>query len=368
MMVAFALTFSQSSYALPQMENENGFNLNKEEGSWFASMLIIGCIFGTTLGGFKCEMIGRRRSILIDCISYIIITIILSLAMDFVVLLVFRFLLGFVSSSAMVGLLMYSGEITQPQVQQITGPFSGLFFAFGISLGLVLGALFSWRWAFALGNFIPLVSFGIVFISPESPVWLMTKNREEEARQALVKLRGEHNTDIIADDILRMKANIQKDGDVQELERKSITGTMALILDPTFLKPFFVILLFFFCLDWGGAVPIQFYAVSILEHANVPIDPYWIASILAFVRVTFGIVNIALAKQLKRRILYFMSVASMIAATLMLAVFSYCDLDDVLTEKYPETKWIPVLAIFVMQAATGLAIGVLPYTLLVSYF
>ena len=74
MMVAFGLTFSQSGYALLQLEDPNGFGLSKEEGSWFASVLIMGCMFGSTLGGLKSELIGRRKSILVDCISYIIIT------------------------------------------------------------------------------------------------------------------------------------------------------------------------------------------------------------------------------------------------------------------------------------------------------
>ena len=99
MMVAFGLTFSQSGYALPQLEDPDGFNLSKEEGSWFASVLIMGCMFGSTLGGMKSEIIGRRKSILVDCISYIIITFILSLASDFYALLVSRFLNLFYSIS-----------------------------------------------------------------------------------------------------------------------------------------------------------------------------------------------------------------------------------------------------------------------------
>ena len=367
MMVAFGLTFSQSGYALLQLEDPNGFGLSKEEGSWFASVLIMGCMFGSTLGGLKSELIGRRKSILVDCISYIIITFILSLASDFYALLVSRFLLGFVSSSAMVSLLMYSGEVTQPQVRQITGPFSGIFFAFGCSLGLAFGALVSWRWAFALGNIIPLMSFIIVSVSPESPVWLLTKNRDKEARQALEKLRGKVNIDIIDDDISRIKINIQEEE--EEVEDKSklhhIKDLMNCIIDPTFFKPFLLILLLLSNLDWGGIVPAQFYVVPILKDAQVPIDAYWIASILAFVRVIFGIASIILAKQLKRRSTYFISVAFMIAATFMLMAYSYLDLNGALTAEYPTTKWIPVVAIFIMQAACGFGTGTLPYTLLV---
>ena len=124
MMVALGLTFAQSGYALPQLED--AFSISKEQGSWFASIVMIGCIIGCTFGGIKCKYFGRRTSILIDSICYMIVNSMLSLAFDFGTLLVARFLLGFISSSAVVSLLMYCGEITQPQVREITGPFSGI--------------------------------------------------------------------------------------------------------------------------------------------------------------------------------------------------------------------------------------------------
>ena len=55
----------------------------------------------------------------------------------------------------------------------------------------------------------------------------------------------------------------------------------------------------------------------------------------------------------------------MIAATFMLMAYSYLDLNGALTAEYPTTKWIPVVAIFIMQAACGFGTGTLPYTLLV---
>ena len=371
MMVAFGITFAQSGFALPQLEDpEIGFAISKEEGSWFASILIIGCMFGSTLGGCKSEILGRKRSILIDCISYMIITFVLSLASNFYVLLAARLLLGFVSSSAMVSLLMYSGEITQPQVRQITGPFSGIFFAFGCSLGLAFGAMVSWRWAFALGNIVPLFSAIIMIFSPESPVWLLTQKEESAARKSLEKLRGKINTDIIDADISRIKINIEVDDEENHIEKprlryyNKLKKTMNIIIDPSFFKPFLVILLLLSNLDWGGIVPAQFYVVPILKNAKVPLDAYWIAPILAFTRVIFGTASIFIAKKLKQRPIYFISVSFMGLATLMLSIYSYFNLDGALTLNYPVAKWIPVLSVFLMQAACGFGTGTIPYTLL----
>ena len=78
----------------------------------------------------------------------------------------------------------------------------------------------------------------------------------------------------------------------------------------------------------------------------------------------FGTASIFIAKKLKQRPIYFISVSFMGMATLMLSAYSYFNLDGALTLNYPATKWIPVVAVFLMQAACGFGTGTIPYTLL----
>ena len=157
MMAAHGLASTQSGFALPQLENPSEeFNLTKEEGSWFASIFIIGFIFGSVAGSLESKMLGRKKTIWINSISYIIVNFVLASCSNLTILLLTRFLLGMVSTSATIALLMYCGEITQAKVRQITGSFSGFFFAFGCVIGLTLGAILPWRWAFAVGNIVPI--------------------------------------------------------------------------------------------------------------------------------------------------------------------------------------------------------------------
>ena len=60
----------------------------------------------------------------------------------------------------------------------------------GILYIYILGAVVCWQWL-ALASLIPVVIFGAsMFFCPESPAYLVTKEKEEEARKALVTLRG----------------------------------------------------------------------------------------------------------------------------------------------------------------------------------
>ena len=265
--------------------------------------------------------------------------------------------------AAVVSLLMYSGEITQPQVRQITGPFSGVLFAFGTSLGLIFGALLPWRWAFALGNILPLCSFAIMVFAPESPVWYLTDNEESLARKALEKLRGKINVDIIDAEISRIKTNIAADniGEVDKSIFQSIHDSIKLVLKPSFYKPFLVIYLLYCNLDWGGIVPASFYIVPMLKDTQSPLDAYWIAPILGTTRMIFATLSVFTAMKLKRRPTYFISASFMAFGTLLLSGYTYFEESFL---EYPVMKWIPVFAIFILQSACGYGTGTIPFTYL----
>lgn len=79
---------------------------------------------------------------------------------------------------------------------------------------------FVWRFPIAF-QIIPLLFlFGIVFIFPESPRWLVKVGREEEARYILGRLRGE-----TGEDMGKAEAEFQDIRNIAELERKTATRT-----------------------------------------------------------------------------------------------------------------------------------------------
>ena len=126
-----------------------------------------------------------------------------------------------------------------------------------------LGASLPWRYAIGSGLIIPISSFIILFFCPETPPWLISKGRLEEAKLSLEKLRGANHTQIIDAEIFRISTNLKimkKEG-----QDESAMRYLNLLTDSKFLKPF-GILLFVFCigLKWTGLVAIAFYIVPFL--------------------------------------------------------------------------------------------------------
>jgi len=76
----------------------------------------------------------------------------------------------------------------------------------GFSTGLTLSALpddKEWRVMFALGTILPVaVIFLVVFVMPESPRWLVAKDRDAEAIQVLTKIYPDgFDVQLVAEDI-----------------------------------------------------------------------------------------------------------------------------------------------------------------------
>ena len=125
-----------------------------------------------------------------------------------------------------------------------------------------LGASLPWRYAIGSGLIIPISSFIILFFCPESPPWLISKGRLEQAKLSLEKLRGANHTQIIDAEMFRISTKLQI---LRKGENEPSMRYLDLLMDSKFLKPF-GILLFVFCigLKWTGLVAIAFYIVPFL--------------------------------------------------------------------------------------------------------
>ena len=140
-------------------------------------------------------------------------------------------------------------------------------------LNYYLGAAFSWRYALGVCAICPVLTFIFLFFCPESPVWLLTKEKNLEAKLVLERLRGWENQDIVIAEYNRISTNLKIIAKETELNKGEtskwytpITRCLSLAVDPTFIKPFsFLCVIFCLALEWGGFPALAFYMVPLLE-------------------------------------------------------------------------------------------------------
>lgn len=164
------------------------------------SAMLMGAVLGSLIGGFLIDWYGRRLTIIMNSVVFLVGALILGLTPNFPVLVVGRLLVGFAVSVSATGECIYISEIAPAKRRGLLVSLNEL----GITLGLLLAYLCNflfidmengWRWMFSLSA-IPAVVQGIgMFFLPPSPRYLMLKKKEEKAEQVLQKLRGVNRVD-----------------------------------------------------------------------------------------------------------------------------------------------------------------------------
>ena len=104
--------------------------------------MIVGRLTGSICGGWQSEKFGRKKSLIVDSIVFIIGIILSAFAPNFYVLLIARILLGHSIGSAVVASPIYTSEISQPEVRRITGSFPMTCNMTGYALSMLLGLTF----------------------------------------------------------------------------------------------------------------------------------------------------------------------------------------------------------------------------------
>jgi len=171
---------------------------------------IVGTIFGAMLAGFPGDRLGRRDSLRIMAILYLVSALGCALAWDWPSLVTFRFIGGLgIGGSSVLG-PMYIAEIAPAKWR---GRLVGLFqfnVVFGIlvayfsnyAIGLAHFGAAEWRWQLGVAA-IPSAFFLLMLLTiPRSPRWLVKKARVQEARRVLESM-GEENVEQELQDIVR---------------------------------------------------------------------------------------------------------------------------------------------------------------------
>lgn len=115
----------------------------------------------------------------------------------------------------------------------------------------------------------------MLLFCPETPVWYVSKGREDEAKLSLSKLRGEQNSDIVQAEFNRISLNckiMEKEREIHgaDVKESVFQEIKSLATDPTFLKPFgFLLVIWCIGFEWSGFPAIAFYMVPLLKYANL---------------------------------------------------------------------------------------------------
>lgn len=172
------------------------FNLDTMWSAAVGASVFLGIFVGTILGGYLTDLVGRRAMFIIDVVAIGAFSIVSCFAADPLQLVLARFVIGlFVGADYPIATSLIA-EFTPKAHRSIAMGWVSASWYLGATAAAVVGYfLFSmdggWKWM--LGS--AVVPCIILLIGrhdiPESPLWLTSKGRFEEARAVMDRVFGE---------------------------------------------------------------------------------------------------------------------------------------------------------------------------------
>lgn len=180
-----------SAPAKPRLvDDEQYFPISSSEFDWVASIFTLGAAVSCLPIGFVMKRFGRKWTMLSLVVPFTVGWCLVAWAQNFWMLLIGRFIIGVASGAFCISAPQYSAEIAEKEVRGTIASFVQLLNITGILFVYLIGPYMSVFWTNIVCGIIPLVFALIFFFMPESPVYLVIENREEEAIKSYKWLRG----------------------------------------------------------------------------------------------------------------------------------------------------------------------------------
>ncbi|KAF9894759.1 hypothetical protein FE257_006649 [Aspergillus nanangensis] len=222
-----ALDSFKEDFGLPKGEGGFSSSANAKVSSNVVSLLTAGCFFGAIFAAFLNDRLGRRYSLMIFSLIFLVGAALQvgahhAIAVIYAGRVIAGLGIGGMSSITPV----FVGESCPPATRgRIAGLFQeflvvGSTFAYWLDYGVALRVAPStkqWRIPVAV-QLIPggLMLMGLFFLK-ESPRWLTSKGRHEEALQSLAYIRNEHATsESVQTEIAEIRASVDEESAATE--------------------------------------------------------------------------------------------------------------------------------------------------------
>ncbi len=193
--ISGALLFINETWSLP--DTLQGF---------LVSSVLIGAVIGAATNGVLADMFGRKRIIMATAVIFIFGSILCAFAPNVYVLIISRIFVGFAVGIVNFVVPLYLSEISPKNIRgtlvslyqwAIT---SGILFSYFINAAFAQ-AVYNWRWMLFAGVLPGLVLFVGMCLMSDTPRWLVSKNRDDEAKLVFKKIEPDIDADKEIQDI-----------------------------------------------------------------------------------------------------------------------------------------------------------------------
>ncbi|ACI65487.1 predicted protein, partial [Phaeodactylum tricornutum CCAP 1055/1] len=195
--ILFGYDLGVISGALPQLTSY--FDLQSAQQEIVVSVLYVGGGFGAALGGALCDTYGRKSTILVTDVLFLLGAIILYAAASYGMIICGRIVVGFAIAVSGIADVSYLHEIAPIQYRGSIVSVNEACIALGFLLAFGVGGWMSreetnnegWRGMFGISGVVAFIQLIGMWTMPESPTWLKDRGLHRESEAVLRRIYPE---------------------------------------------------------------------------------------------------------------------------------------------------------------------------------
>jgi MFS transporter, SP family, galactose:H+ symporter len=274
------------------------FGVSDHTVEWIVSAMMLGATIGALLAGWMSSALGRKRSLILAAVLFVAGSLLCGFAWSPSTLIAARVVLGLAIGVATFTAPLYLAEVAPEYIRGAMISLYQLMITIGILVAFLSDTAFSysgnWRWMLGIIA-IPgaLFLIGVLFL-PDSPRWLMMKQRDAEALDVLQRLRGNP-------EIVEREAN-----DIREQLRTPQRGWHMFLENSNFRRSVGLGVLLQLMQQFTGMNVVMYYAPRIFQDMGYDTSAQmWFTAIVGLTNVLATFIAIGLIDRWGRKpILY----------------------------------------------------------------
>jgi len=287
------------------------FSLSTVMSEVVTSAVLVGAVIGAALGGFLADRWGRRLTIIAAAIVFVLGALGTAFAPVVWWLIIGRGVVGLAIGLASMVAPLYISEMSPARLRGSMVSLNQLAVTLGIVIAYLVDYAFAasagWRWMFGLAAIPGTILLLGMLPMPASPRWLLSKGREDHARQVLHRIRATGDVEGEVNEIKQSLA--QQSGHWRELLRPGVRPALIVGIGLALLQ------------QVTGINTVIYYSPLIFQMAGLTFTGFshnavaiLAGAIVGVVNFLFTIVAVWLIDRVGRRPLLLVGIAGMVVA------------------------------------------------------
>lgn len=334
------------------------WNLADTTQGILVSSVLIGAVIGAATNGILADMFGRKKIIMATAVIFTLGSIMCAFAPNILVLIASRIFVGFAVGVVNFVVPLYLSEISPKHLRgtlvslyqwAIT---AGILFSYFIN-AVFAHAVYNWRWMLFAGVIPGIVLFVGMCFMHDTPRWLVSKKRDEEAKIAFKKIEPEVDTEKEIEDIRKTILNEGTKSDKKFRLKKWM------------IMPFVVGIGIMFAQICTGINTIIYYAPTIFKNAGFEsnITAIYATTGIGVINFLMTIVALFFTDKLGRKpLLYFGLTGVMLSLIALGCGFAFADFFG------DNLKWVTVGSLVIYIICFAMSLGPIGWILVSEVF